>query len=98
MPTLVPKWIQFGKEAKEIVDKIADPNITPEEKYVLTGKISVLTQLEHLSKYPSIKAKIDQELYLHGWYYDIAKGDIYYFDPATYTFKPLTEALKVEVK
>ncbi len=95
LPSLVSKWIKFGQEAKEMALKMADPNITAEEKYVLTGKISVLNQLEHLISYPTIKKKVEEnKIYLHGWYYDIAKGNIYFFDPSTYTFRPLTDALR----
>ena len=48
--------------------------------------------IEHLMSYPCVKAKIDaEELFIHGWYYDISDGSIDYYDPDEGMFKPLSE-------
>ena len=43
--------------------------------------------------YPYVKQKLkNEELFVHGWYYDIVTGHIDYYDPDTYQFIPLSEA------
>ncbi len=93
LPPLVANWIKFGEEAKKFVTLNAK-ELSDQEKYTVTGKVSVLFQLTHLTSYPYLKEKIAQgKVFLHAWYYDIAKGDIYYFEPDVFSFVPLIDVL-----
>jgi len=58
-----------------------------------TEKISVIYQIDNLLTYPDVKKRVDEgSLYIHAWYYDMASGEIEYYDEESYEFK----ALKVD--
>ena len=87
---LLKRWIQFGEEAKKLTLAMAKPSTPKEEIYSIAEKISVLFQLEHLMSFPFIKNKVDEgKIELHGWYFDIGTGEIWYYDTEQYRFKPL---------
>lgn len=53
---------------------------------------NVLLQLKHLETHPSVAAKLATgSIELHGWVYDIGKGEVSSFDPARQAFIPLAE-------
>ncbi len=86
---LVAKWLRWGEEAKQIVLKLANASTPKEKLYTLTEEISVIYQLEHLMTYPFIKESVQQgKIELHGWYFHIESGSLYYYDFKDYRFKP----------
>lgn len=87
---LAQKWLQFGEPAKKISLTSLGPDATNAEYYASTERLSVIFQLEHLLSYPFIKKAVEEKrLYLHGWHFNIEKGEITYFNPKTYKFTPL---------
>ena len=53
---------------------------------------NVLRQMEHIKGYPLVKQKIDQGLLqLHGWYFDIGKGDVYSYEEEVKKFVLIDE-------
>jgi carbonic anhydrase len=87
---LAAKWLQFGEAAKKFVMGSLGAQPTKEERYAVTERISVLYQLDHLLDYPFIKKAVtEKKVFLHGWHFDIEKGEITYFNPKTYEFVPL---------
>jgi len=53
----------------------------------LTEKLSVISQIENLLTYPSVKKRVDTgEIVIHGWVYDIESGEIEYYDPESSQF------------
>ena len=92
---LVSKWLKFGQPAKDLVMANGDKGLTNAQKYALTEKVSVLFQLEHLATYPFIKKRLEEKkLFLHGWYVDIASGEVSYYDTTTMQFRPLVSLLR----
>lgn len=88
-------WINFGIEAKKLVETKIVPLELNEETYDLTARLSVLFQLEHLLTYPEIKRKVEAgELFLHGWYNTLEKGKVEYYDPELGQFVLLDKLLK----
>ncbi|MFI8993362.1 carbonic anhydrase [Streptomyces sp. NPDC053542] len=48
------------------------------------------TQLEHVRSYPCVARRLRQRrLRLHGWFYDIASGEVLDYDTRGRTFRPL---------
>jgi len=46
-----------------------------------TSQLNVLHQMSHLKTYPIVNQKIESgNLQIHGWYFDIAKGDVYGYE------------------
>lgn len=57
------------------------------------SQLNVFRQIEHLKTYPIVQEKIKANtLHLHGWYFDIATGDVYAFDEAFGRFVLIDEA------
>ena len=89
----VKKWLDLGEKAKSMAMISIGKNANKEELLRLTEKLSVVCQIENLLTYPFVKQKLDnEELFIHGWYYNIETGDIDSYDPDSYEFVPLSEA------
>jgi len=86
------KWLELGNEAKKVA-MLAYKNESKEKILRYTEKISVIYQIDNLLTYPDVKKRVDEgSLYIHAWYYDMASGEIEYYDEESYEFK----ALKVD--
>ncbi len=84
------KWLTLGEKAKSIALLSLGKDAEQERLLRLTEKLSVVTQIENLLSYPSVKEKVDAgEIHIHGWLYDISTGAIEYYDPDDSTFKIL---------
>lgn len=93
---ILNKWLKWGQDAKTWVEKNLPPK--EEEKYGLTGRVSVLYQIEHLLTYPFIAELIkNNKIHLHAWYFSIDSGQIEYFDSETQQFQNLSELTKGKV-
>lgn len=91
------KWLSLGKKAKELALLTSDKNTSEENLLRLTEKISVVMQIENLLSYPIVKKRVDaEEVYIHGWIYDIESGNIQYYDPDDSSFKSLEEAQEAQ--
>jgi carbonic anhydrase len=87
---LLKRWIEFGEKAKKMTLLMSKPSTPKKELYSIAEKISVLYQLEHLMSFPFIKKRVEEgKLDLHGWYFDIETGQIWYYDMEQYRFKLL---------
>jgi len=83
------KWLELGEAPKKIA-MMSVPTTDKEALLRYTEKASVIFQLENLLTYPAVKKRVDKnELFLHGWYYDIEEGFIEYYDDEKYEFVPL---------
>lgn len=92
---IVQKWLKFGDEAKKMVLAMTNPNTPKEEIYALAEKLSVIFQLEHLMSFPYIKKRVEEgKLELHGWYFKIETGELWYYNNEEYRFTPLIGNLK----
>ncbi|MEA3523188.1 MAG: carbonic anhydrase [Campylobacterota bacterium] len=90
----IKKWLELGERAKSLALLSQGENSDPEALLRMTEKFSIITQIDNLLSYPYVKEAVNKgELHIHGWYYDIEYGNIDYYDPESYSFKPLS-ALK----
>ncbi len=84
------KWLSLGEKAKTMASQSLGKDADKEELLRLTERLSIVTQIENLLTYPSVKEKVDSgEINIHGWYYDMEDGSIEYYDPEDTTFKTL---------
>jgi len=85
-------WLKLGEEAKNLAVNAIGADAEKERLLRLTEQFSIITQLEHLLTYPSVQRRVKSgEIRIHGWYYDIANGNIEYYDPEYSLFQPLEE-------
>ncbi len=62
------------------------------------SQMNVLQQIAHLKTYPIVQERIAKgQLNIHGWYFDIAKGDVYSYEEEFDRFLMIdeTEALRI---
>ena len=99
---ILKRWIQLGEEAKKLALQSATPSTSQEDIYTTAEEISVLVQLQHLLTYPFVKKRVnDKTIELHGWYFDIQSGQLWYYNtqqnrflPLVFNNRPNNEALK----
>jgi len=83
------KWLELGEMPKRVA-KATLPHADKKELLDYTEKVSVIFQLENLLTYPAVKQGVeDGTLFLHGWHYDLATGEILYYDEEELVFKEL---------
>jgi carbonic anhydrase len=89
-------WLTLGESAKAQAILALGLKAEKETLYRLTEKLSVVSQLENLLTYPSVKKRVDSgAIAIHGWIYDIESGEIEYYDPEISQFVHL-RSLKIE--
>ena len=74
------KWLQLGEPARDAALR-ALPGGDRRRQREFAEKISVISQLENLLSYPAVRRGVEEErLFLHGWHYDLASGEIDCYD------------------
>lgn len=90
----VKTWLKLGMKAKERTLE-NQKFTTKEEMYRATERNSIRHQLDNLMTYPEIIKRVEEgTLKIHGWYYDIETGDIYFYNKESDNFRPLKEYIK----
>ena len=98
----VAAWLRHSEVAAQVVAE-GYPNISPKERIHAISLENVVAQLAHLRTHPSVAAGVARgDISLHGWFFDIGRGQILALDGATGRFeqviegKPLPIAHKAE--
>lgn len=88
----IKKWLELGERAKSLAILSQGENTNEEALLRMTEKFSIISQIDNLLTYPCVKLAVDTaKIHVHGWYYDIEHGNIDYYDPESYSFKPLRD-------
>jgi carbonic anhydrase len=80
------------------IDPLKAPLIFDEELSLhnKVAQMNILQQIDHIKGYPIVKKRIKKgDLQVHGWYFDIGKGDIYGYEQE---FKKFVLIDEVEAK
>ncbi len=87
----VAAWLRHGLAASHVVDT-CHPHIEGEERIRALALENVIAQLNHLRTHPSVASAIAQgEMSLHGWFVDIAAGQVLGLDGETGQFIVMRE-------
>ena len=73
-------WLKNAHPAKEKLDQgiTLDPGLSPHNQL---SQLNVLAQIEHIKSYPNVAQKIkNQELKIHGWWFDLAEANVYTYN------------------
>lgn len=79
-------WIRHGESAKrQLADGVTfDAALSPQDQL---SQLNVLSQIENLKTYPQVAQGIAANtLRLHGWWFDIATGNVFAFEPDVQKF------------
>lgn len=90
MPS-VAAWLRHGTAARNVVDTCC-PHAEGAERVRAISLENVIAQINHLRTHPSVAAAIARgEMALHGWFVDIAAGQVLGLDGRTGKWRPLRE-------
>lgn len=90
----VERWLQHARKALENVQRgyTLDPTLSLANQ---VSQMNVLLQMQHLLTYPEVSKRIALgTLRIHGWWFDIAKADVYYYDSLQERFLIIEESVK----
>lgn len=70
---------ELGRENEKVKKGfIIDPSLTKQNQI---SQVNVLQQMEHIASYPFVKERLEKkQLRIHGWWFDIAKADVYSYE------------------
>jgi carbonic anhydrase len=85
----IGKWVGIARRARSRV--LADlPTKPPALQARACEQAAILVSLENLMTYPWIAERvIVGAMHLHGWYFDIEKGELSSYNPAHNGFEPI---------
>lgn len=94
----VTNWLRYGDRARAVVDAMCEGK-TDSEKVMELARQNVLAQLDNLRTHPAVAAAIaSRNLQLHGWVYQIERGEIHSWYPDKQAFIPLDTVPIVETE
>lgn len=78
----ITKWLQLGHDA--MLEGTVDAELLRR-----TEQRSIALQVERLMTFPLVRERVERgKISLHGWYYVIEEGRVYFLDVENGTFKP----------
>lgn len=93
--TLIAKWLGIATDARlQVLQELPDK---PEETQAQAcEQAAILISLENLLSYPWIRRRVEEgSLALHGWYFDMERGELLQYRPATGRFEVLVPNLSL---
>lgn len=90
MPHLM-EWLRIAHSVKNLIlSHYAGANAEIRQR--VTEEENILLQLHNIQTYPFVRQALDEgKLHLHGWYYNIGTGSIYYYNSAEDVFQVIGE-------
>lgn len=85
----IGKWVGIAQRARErVLAELPDKPPTLQDR--ACEQAAILVSLENLMTYPWIAERVAAgTMHLHGWYFDIAQGDLLSYHPARNGFAPI---------
>ncbi|MFZ9521630.1 MAG: carbonic anhydrase [Silvanigrellaceae bacterium] len=81
-------WLRHLSEKFAPLEEQAN-QLDPELRDEFFEKIGVINSIGNLFSFPEIERRVkDGKLHLHGWYFDIQRGELMAYDAPTYSFMP----------
>jgi carbonic anhydrase len=89
MPT-VASWLRFAEVPRQLA--LRDGATSEQAMLDALVRRNVLTQLAHLRTHPAVAVRLETDkVRLHGWVYDIERGEISAYDELQRRFLPLDD-------
>lgn len=92
---IVSKWL--SAYAQPALDKIQEKHPELEDakqKLTCVTEENILLQMKHLKTLSIVKERLEaNELNIHGWFYDIEKGEVFIYDLNKHKFIPFESAI-----
>ncbi len=84
-------WLKYAEEAQKRVKEgfVLNPALSEQNQI---SQANVLLQMEHISSYPFVRKRIEEKkLRVHGWWFDIARADVYCYEQSLNQFTLIDE-------
>lgn len=84
-------WLKNGQEALKKLEKgfIINPGLSSHNQL---SQINVLQQISHILSYSFVQEKVEKKkLRVHGWWFDIAKAEVYCYEESLHQFVLIDE-------
>ncbi len=79
-------WLKYADGSLKRVKNGLSPNPLLSEHNQIS-QANVLQQMEHIVSYPFVRERLEKkQLRVHGWWFDIAKADVYCYEPSQNQF------------
>lgn len=90
----VERWMRIAAPVRERVKReLAHKSC--EEQHTACEQASILQSLDNLLTYPWLKRRVEQgKLVLHGWYFDIDRGELMAYSARQQRFLPIVCAIE----
>jgi carbonic anhydrase len=83
-------WLELAAPVRQLIERDYRHLTKMEARTDAAGAENVLFALENLHTYPAVTARLAAgTLRLHGWYFKIATGDLFAYDPASQQFQTM---------
>lgn len=83
------RWLAQTESVRRVIDERYG-HLGAEARLTAAVQENVLSQLEHLREYSFIAERLDaDELHISGWVFDLARGEVFNYDPEHGEFVPL---------
>lgn len=73
-------WLTYGKESLKKVREgcVINPGLSEHNQI---SQVNVLQQMQHIASYAFIQERLEKkQLRIHGWWFDIARADVYCYE------------------
>jgi carbonic anhydrase len=85
----VKRWLAQAERVRLLMNE-RYPDLDPAARLKVAVQENVLVQLENLREYPFVARRLEAgRLLVSGWVYDLARGEIFDYDPEAAEFLPL---------
>ncbi|MEZ0238969.1 MAG: carbonic anhydrase [Methylophilaceae bacterium] len=93
--TLIAKWLGIAADARaQVLQEL--PGKPEETQTQACEQAAILISLENLLSYPWIRRRVEEgSLALHGWYFDMERGELLQYRPASGRFEVLVPNLNL---
>lgn len=91
--TLIAKWLGIAADARlQVLEQL--PDTSEDTQARACEQAAILISLENLLSYPWIKRRVEEgSLALHGWYFDMERGELLQYRPEIGRFEVLVPNL-----
>lgn len=89
--SFIGRWMSLALPAKEQIDKDLSHS-DPDTRAKAAEHASILLSIENLQTFPFIADRVkNKKLFLHGWYFDLVKGELWAYSQENKGFEKLVE-------
>lgn len=90
---LINKWLGIAEDARQqVLDTFSDK--TPHYQTHACEQSAILVSLENLMSYPWISSRVREgALTLHGWYFDMPRGELFEYRPEKGVFEVIVDSV-----